>query len=307
VRGASTPAGESLLRPRVVLPFLAVALIWGSTWLVIKGGAGSVPPAWSVCYRFAVSALGTFVLAIGRRDSLRLDAQGWRLAAGIGLFHFTINYQFLYPAEQHLTSGLVAVLYALLMVPNALLAHVFLGQRVARGFWAGSAVALAGITLLVMNEVRVAPATTTPWLGIGMVTISILGASVANVIQASGAARSRPVLPILAWGMAIGTLADGLIALTLSGPPSFDRTWPYVSGVLYLSLVGSVITFPLYFQLIKDMGAGRAAYNGVLVPVVAMTLSTLFEGYRWTALAVAGSVLAMVGLVMALRARNPSR
>jgi drug/metabolite transporter (DMT)-like permease len=288
----------------VVLPFLAVALIWGSTWLVIKGQAGTVPPAWSVFYRFALSALGTFGLALLRRDSLRLDATGWRLALGIGLFHFTLNYQFLYPAERHLTSGLVAVLYALLMVPNAVLAHLFLGQRVARGFWAGSAVALVGIALLVLHEVRVAPPATTPWLGIGMVTISILGASVANVIQASGAARSRPILPILAWAMTIGTLADGSIALVLSGPPTIDWTWPYVSGVLYLSIVGSVITFPLYFQLLKDMGAGRAAYNGVLVPVVAMALSTVFENYRWSLLAVAGSALAMVGLVMALKARK---
>lgn len=300
-------AGETLWRPRVVLPFLAVALIWGSTWLVIKDQAGTVPPAWSVCYRFVVAALGTFVLALLRRDSLRLDRQGWQLALGIGLFHFTLNYQFLYPAEQHLTSGLVAVLYALLMVPNAVLAHLFLGQRVARGFWAGSAVALAGIALLVLHEVRVAPATAAPWLGIGMVTISILCASVANVIQASGAARSRPILPILAWAMTIGTLADGAIALVLSGPPAIDWTWPYVSGVLYLSIVGSVFTFPLYFQLLKDMGAGRAAYNGVLVPVVAMALSTVFENYRWSLLAVAGSALAMVGLVLALKARNPSR
>jgi drug/metabolite transporter (DMT)-like permease len=149
------------------------------------------------------------------------------------------------------------VLYALLMVPNALLAHLFLGQRVARGFWAGSAVALAGIALLVVHEVQVAPPTSAPWLGIGMVTISILGASVANVIQASGAARSRAILPILAWAMAIGTLVDGLVALVLTGPPVIDHTWSYASGVLYLSIVGSVITFPLYFQLLKDMA--RAA------------------------------------------------
>lgn len=305
--GASASADETLWRPRVVVPFLAVALIWGSTWLVIKGQAGAVPPSWSVCYRFAVAALGTFVLALLRRDRLMLDRQGWQLAAGIGVFHFTLNYQFLYPAEQHITSGLVAVLYALLMVPNAMLAHLFLGQRVARGFWAGSAVALAGIALLVVHEVHVAPATTAPWLGIGLVTVSILAASVANVMQASGAARSRPILPILAWAMTIGTLIDGLVALTLAGPPVIDWGWPYVSGVLYLSVVGSVITFPLYFQLLKDMGAGRAAYNGVLVPVVAMALSTVFENYRWSLLAVAGSALAMVGLVMALKARNPSR
>jgi len=79
--------------------------------------------------------------------------------------------------------------------------------------------------------------------------------------------------------------------------------WSYFGGIAYLAVIGSVVTFPIYFRLIRDLGAGRAAYNGVLVPVVAMLLSTLFEGYRWTPLAISGSVLALTGLVLALRAK----
>src|SRR5918998_871543 len=78
----------------------------------------------------------------------------------------------------------------------------------------------------------------------------------------------------------------------------------YWGGVAYLAVIGSVVTFPLYFRLIRDLGPGRAAYNGVLVPVVAMALSTLLEGYRWSALAAAGGVLALLGMVVALRGRE---
>ena len=84
----------------------------------------------------------------------------------------------------------------------------------------------------------------------------------------------------------------------------FDPRPSYLGGIVYLALAGSVVTFPLYFQLIRDWGAGRAAYNGVAVPVVAMALSTLFEGYRWGALAIGGAVLAMAGLLIALSGRK---
>jgi drug/metabolite transporter (DMT)-like permease len=81
----------------------------------------------------------------------------------------------------------------------------------------------------------------------------------------------------------------------------------YIGSVAYLSLIGSVLTFPLYNLLLREMGPGRAAYNGVLVPVVAMLLSTGFEGYRWSAFNVAGAVLSLIGLVVALKSRKPSR
>ena len=85
-----------------------------------------------------------------------------------------------------------------------------------------------------------------------------------------------------------GTLADVALALAIDGAPRFDPSPRYIGGVVYLALIGSVVTFPLYFQLIRDSGPGRAAYNGVVVPVIAMALSTLFEGYRWSLLAGAG-------------------
>ena len=92
-----------------------------------------------------------------------------------------------------------------------------------------------------------------------------------------------------------------------AGPPQLPLDARYLGGVAYLAIVGSVVTFPLYFQLVRELGAGRAAYNGVVVPIVAMGLSTLFEGYRWSLLAGTGAVLALAGLVVAMRARSPSR
>ena len=287
-------------RAGVVVPFLLVALIWGSTWLVIKDQISTVPPGWGVTWRFAVAALGMVALTKARGESLRMPTGGQRLAIIVGVTQFCLNFQFVYRAEHYLTSGLVAVLYALLMVPNALLSWLVLGAPMKGRFLAGSAVALAGIAMLLVHEYRVAPPTASVVLGVALTCGGLLSASTANVLQATPAARRIAVVPLIAWAMIWGTGADVAVSWILYGPPVFDPRPAYLGGMVYLALAGSVVTFPVYFWLIREMGAGRAAYNGVLVPVIAMGLSTVFEGYRWSVLAAAGAVLALAGLLIAL-------
>ena len=290
---------------RAIAAFVIVTLVWGSTWLVIKDQISAVPPGWAVTWRFLLATAGMFVLAMVRGERLGLAPDGMRLALVMGLFQFFANFQLVYRAEQHITSGLVAVLFALLMVPNALFARLFVGARVGGRFIAGSVVALAGIALLLVHEYRVAPAGGRDVLiGIGLTIGAILCASSANVMQATDTARRQSVVVMIAWAMLAGTIADAMLALAISGPPVIDTSPRQLAGIAYLALVGSVLTFPLYFLLIREWGPGKAAYNSVAVPVVAMALSTLFEGYRWSTLAVAGAATALVGLVIALSGRK---
>ncbi len=288
-------------------PFFLVAVIWGSTWLVIKDQIGTVPPSWSVTWRFVAAAAGMAVLALVRRESLRVSGRTLKVAAMLGLLQFVMNFQFVYRAEHHVTSGIVAVFFALLVLPNSLLAWLIFRQPVTRGFMAGSAVACMGIALLLLHEYRLAPPEGQVLTGIALMAGALLSASSANVLQASPLARGIPMVPMLAWALLFGALLDAAFAWVVEGPPQFDFRPGYVFGVLYLGLIGSVLTFPLYFRLLQRLGAGRGAYNGVLVPVVAMLLSTLFEGYQWSVLALAGLGFAMLGLVLALKARSPSR
>lgn len=299
--------GEHGWTPRAIGGFALITLVWGSTWLVIKDQVGTVPPSWSVVWRFLLAAAGMFVLALVRGDSLRLGRAGQRLALLIGLLQFCLNFQFVYRAERYLTSGIVAVLFALLMVPNALLARSFLGQRITRGFLIGSVIALGGIALLLLHEYRLAPPGGQVPLGVAFTMIALLSASGANVLQAGPQAHRHSPVALLAWAMLWGVAADVVVALALYGAPQFEPRAGYFGGIAYLALAGSVLTFPIYARLLRDLGPGRAAYSSVIIPVVAMLLSTLFEGYEWSVLAAAGSVLVGAGLVVALRARRPSR
>ena len=293
-------------QPRIALPFLTVALIWGSTWLVIKDQVGQVSPSWSATWRFLVAGIAMAGLAKVRGESLRLDARGFRLAALVGIPQFALNFQLVYASEQHLTSGIVAVLYALLLVPNALLARVFLGQPLTGRFLAGSGIAIGGIALLMLHEARLAAPGAQAPLGITLAVGGLLSASIANILQSSPQARHVAMVPMLAWAMLIATVINVASAWIIAGPPQIDWHPRYLAGIAYLAFIGSVVTFPLYFHLLRTLGAGRAAYNGVLVPVVAMALSTVFEGYRWSVLAASGAALALAGLVVALNARKPA-
>ncbi|WP_260925635.1 DMT family transporter [Novosphingobium sp. 9] len=298
--------GASLLRPQVALPFLLVCMIWGSTWWVITGQIGQVPSAWSVTYRFAMATPAMFAVALIMRKSLSLGMAGHRLALMMGALQFCGNYNFVYLAEEHLTSGIVAVMISLMLVPNAVLARLWLGQPVTRRFLQGSAIAIAGIALLLIHEARDAPMGGGVISGIVFAVIAMLCASFANVMQANETGRSLPMVSLLAWAMLYGTLIDAVLASVTVGAPVIPQGATFWWGTAYLAFAGSVVTFPLYYTLVRQLGPGRAAYNGVAVVVVAMLISTVFEGYRWTLLAGLGAALATVGLVVALSARRPA-
>jgi len=295
-------------RAAILVPFALVTLIWGSTWLVIRDQLAVVPPSWSVTYRFIVAGLAMLVVAKVKRERFDLDARGWAFAAAIGVLQFCLNFNFVYRAEHYITSGLVAVVFAILLVPNALFARIVLGQRMGRQLIVGSAVAMAGIALLFLHEARTGPTGAEATLaGIGFTAVAILSASVANVLQATPTAKRYPMTATLAVAMLIGAGIDGSIAWWLTGPPVVELRPTYWAGILYLGLAASALAFPLYYKVLRVIGPAKAAYSSVIVPVIAMLLSTLFEGYRWSPLAAGGATLAGVGLIIALRARRPNR
>lgn len=298
----SPPAPRS--QARNLAGFVLIALIWGSTWLVIKDQISLVPAPWSVTWRFALAAAGMFALAAACRQPLLLPGEGLRTAALFGTAQFTANFQFIYASERFLTSGLVAVFFALMLVPNAVMERLLLGARFGGRFVAGSVVALAGIALLLLHEYRAAPAGINVLKGVALVGGAVLCASTGNLLQSTAAARRQPVMTLLAWALTFGAMGDAVYAFALHGPPVLDPRPQYLWGIAYLGIVGTVATFPIYSALIRAWGPGKAAYNGVAVPVVAMLLSTLFEGFRWTGLAAGGALLTIAGLLIALSGRQ---
>ena len=297
-----TTTAPRLMTPTTLVQFVAVTMIWGSTWLVIKSQLGTVPPAWSVAYRFGLASVVMFALCLATGRTLRLGRNGHVFALAVGLLQFVLNFNFVYHAEERLTSGLVAVVFALLIVPNALFARVFLGTRVTPRFMLGGALGVGGVLLMFAPDLAL-PGGSRAAVGLALVGLGVLSASAANVLQAGGLGRALPLEGGLAFAMLYGALFDAALALATAGPPVFDPRPAYLAGLAYLVLFASAAAFVMYYRVIRAIGPARAAYTSVVVPIVALSLSMVFEGYRWTPLAASGAALALAGLVIALRSR----
>jgi drug/metabolite transporter (DMT)-like permease len=290
----------------VAIPFAIFTAIWGSTWIVIRDQLGTVPPQWSVAYRFIIAAAAMALVARWKGESLRLGKGAVLPMLFLGFAQFCVNFNAVYLAERHITSGVVATIFALFLIPSTLLAWAFLGHRPTRRFLWSSLVAIIGIALLFVHEFQQHAARAGEiTLGIGLTLFGMVGAALANVFQAREEIRRFPLFSMIAWSMAAGALMNIAFAFVMTGPPVFDSRPGYLLGLLYLALPASVLTFSLYYPVVRKIGPAKAAYSSVLVPIIAMAFSTALEGYRWTPLAIAGAVLALGGMVGALsRPRN---
>jgi drug/metabolite transporter (DMT)-like permease len=158
--------------------------------------------------------------------------------------------------------------------------------------------------MLLVHEWNAAPLGGNVLLGIVLAVGGMLAASIANVVQANDVGRGVPMVSFLAWAALYGTIFDLGYAVVTAGPPQVPTTGAFWAGTAYLAIIGSVVTFPLHYNLVRQIGAGKTAYNGIVTVCVAMLLSTLFEGFKWDALSAGGMALALAGMGLALRSKQ---
>jgi drug/metabolite transporter (DMT)-like permease len=129
--------------------------------------------------------------------------------------------------------------------------------------------------------------------------------SLGGIVAARNQAAGLSIRGSTAWAMVYGVILLSFFALVNGRRFTFDPHPPYVLSLLYLSIIGSVIGFVSYFTLVGRIRAEKAAYATVLFPIVALTISTLFEGYHWTVTAFVGILLTLAGNVLVLMKSRP--
>ncbi|MEO8485142.1 MAG: EamA family transporter [Betaproteobacteria bacterium] len=285
--------------------FAISTAIWGSTWLVITWQLGIVPPEVSVAYRFALAAalLAAWCSTTGR--SLAFTPRQHLWLAAWGAMMFGLNYVGVYYAEALVSSGLVAVLFATIVFMSPIGMRVFHGTPLSGRMLVAATLGVAGVALLFLPELESARDGGSAALGIAYALGATAIATGGNLVAVRNHAKGLPLFPTTAWGMFYGALVAAIVALAQGVTWSFDPRWPYVASLAYLAVFGSIFAFGAYLTLLKKVGAGSSAYVGVSTPVIAMLLSTLFEGYRWSWPAMLGVALAIAGNVMALRTQKP--
>ena len=278
----------------------ATVLIWGSTWYAIKLQLGTVEPDLSVAYRFvlAAAALVAFCLATGRR--LRFAPRHHVFIAAQGFFLFSLNYWLLYNATFALTTGVIAVVFSLILLMNILNGALLFGTRVEPRVLAAAVLGLVGIALVFRRELVALDLTGGRMVGLGISILGTYSASLGNMASLRNQRARLPVIEVNALGMAYGAVFSLALALLRGAPLAFEWTVPYVGALAYLAIFGSVLGFGFYLTLLGRIGADRAAYSAVLFPVVALAISTLLEDYRWSIPSLAGVALILGGNLLAL-------
>lgn len=302
----TTPSSAST-GPRPWVTYAVIALlstIWGSTYFVIRAGLEDLPPFTAAAVRFSVACALMAVLAhllAGREGGGRPTRT---MSLVMGLFNFGATYGIVYWAETILPSGLVSVLWAVFPMMTAVCVHWFLpGERLRPRQWGGFLIGFCGVALLFSTDLanlgpRAVPA------GLVLLLSPAVAALGNTYIKRHGAAVSSLLLN--RNGMAIGALALATVAVLRERDVAVEWTALAVGSVLYLAVIGTTLTFGLYYWVLRHAPAYRLSMTTYLTPVLALTVGAVLGGEPVGLHTIAGMALIIggVGLVMIVRPRS---
>ncbi|MGI9275745.1 MAG: DMT family transporter [Endozoicomonas sp.] len=278
--------------------YAVTVLVWGTTWLAITFQLGTVPVTVSIVYRFALAGLVLFaVLGFSRKlQSMNVKDHAFTLLQGCCLFCF--NFYCFYASMQYINSGLSSVVFSLATVCNCFFSWLIYQKKPSARVVAGSAVGVLGIIAMFWPELASDRDFSTVLRGVMLAVTGTVFFSLGNMISVRHQTNGLKPLTTNAWGMLYGIAVLSAVTLLQGETFTFDWRPQYIASLLYLAIPGSVVVFTTYLLLIMRIGADRAAYSTVMFPVVALSLSTIFEGYEWTALAGIGFVLVIAGNIL---------
>ena len=279
-------------------------IIWSTTWRAIKLQLGGPPPMESVVYRYLLASGLLFAFGLFTRRSMALTRRQHLEALGQGLFNFAVQYPLVYLAEETVSSGAMAVIFAGTPFINLMLFRVFRGQKAGSTAWIAAGLGLVGVAILSISQAKGPAAAPGVMTGIVMALVGVVSSSVGNIFADRSHDAGAALIPSTAWAMAYGT---GMLALyvTITGQPwSFDLSPRYVGSLLYLAAFGSVVAFLTYYALARRSGYAMASYIAALTPPAAMAISSATEGTRWGLGGLAGLALVLAGQAILIRRRR---
>jgi len=292
---------------QIVILYVTLVLIWGSTWAAIPYQLGVVAAEVSVGYRFGIAAVVLYLYALVSRRQIRLPGSAYPFVLLQGTFLFCLNYFLVYYGTARITSGLVAVLFSSIILFNTVFERLFFRTKIDDRILLASGLGLTGIVMIFWHEVSIVSLGDETVVGIILVLFGTLLASLGNMAAVVNTRRALPVVAVNAHGMAWAAGLSFVISALLGREFAFSFEQGYVLSLAFLAVFGSAIAFGCYLALIRRIGSARAAYSSVLFPVVALAISTVVEDYEWTIVAAVGILLTLVGNWLILSSREASK
>jgi drug/metabolite transporter (DMT)-like permease len=285
---------------RIILAFTTLCVVWSSTWLVIKIGLGDLPPVSFAAIRFVIAFLVLVAVSIGRVPLLPKTRADWILLAFTGVLMFALNYGLLFWGELHVSSGLAAVLQAMIPVAGMVFAHWLLPAEPMR--WqqvGGAALAVVGVALI-CGRLFSHGGVLAFWGGLG-IFFGGVNAAFSNVLLKRRALQLAPAM-IAAWQMFFGSIPLISLGLFLDGNPMrFHWSGVALFCLLYLAIIGSALTFLLLYWLLPRMQVNKLQTIALITPPGAVTLGWLLGDEKFSLWSLAGGALVLAGVWIIFR------
>lgn len=280
------------------LLYVITVLIWGTTWFAIEFQLGEVAVEVSLFYRFALAAVLMWLFCWWKKIPMRLSLTNHGFIVLMALCNFCFNYIILYWAQVYLTSAMTSIAFSTLLLLNIVNTRIFFGKPIAPRIYWGALLGIGGIGVLFWRDLTSVDLSNEVLVGLLLSVSGTFIASIGNMVSVRNSGQGVSVLQGNAWGMLYGSIGLLLFAYSNGSAFNFSTQPAYLISLLYLSLFGTVIAFACYFMLFQNIGAEKASYVIVLFPLIAVVFSTLYEGFVWTELTVAGFVLVISGNVL---------
>lgn len=286
------------------LLYAVTICVWGSTWLAITYQLGNVPSDISIFYRFGLASLLVFIWCFFRKKSLKFS---WSIHLSFlaqGFFLFSMNYMAAYAAGQYIPSGLNAIGFSMVLVFNIINSFIFYRVPLTAPVIYGTLSGIIGIITIFWPSIATLDLSNNSLVGILLSLLGGILASFGNMLSLQNQKRNIPITESNAYAMGYGALIM-LGAISFKGISfQIDTSYTYVFSLLHLSIFGSIVAFGCYLTLLGRIGPTKASYALVMVPVVALGFSTLFENFVWDVYSFSGVGLIMFGNIIIL-ARKP--
>ena len=280
--------------------FVITLFCWSPTWYIIKFQLGYVDPLVSVFYRFLAAAIIIFIYLLIKKKNLKfsLNHHVWFLLFGI--FLYSLNYVFFYLSNTYLISAFPAIVFSTVVIMNILGETFYFKKKPSFKTLIGATIGMLGIIIIFNNEIFNFSLSNDTHIGLFLAFLGTFCASTGNMIYQRNLNNNFPLIETIAYAMLYGSLVTLLITQIKGTELLFEYTFNYITSLVYLSIVGSIFAFIFYLKLLERVGAGRAGYVGVVMPVLALLISTFFENLEWQIDLIVGLPILIIGAVLVI-------
>ncbi len=283
-------------RPLVIAGLAAISIVWGSTWLAIKIGLESVTPVFGVAFRFTLAAMILAVILRVRGERLDFRKENLRVFAVLGLFSFSLPFVLVYWGEQYIGSGLASILFATYPFVVAIFSHFFLpGERLNAFKVGGTLLGFAGILVIFWTDLSTG---TAGFPGMAAIVLSTVLQGFSLVVV-KRTARHIPPVHLTLGGMLCSIVVLWIMAFTMEDFSALRFDSASIGSIIYLGTFGSVLTFVVYYWLLKRVEALFLSLTALITPILAVILGALLLDEVLNSRIYAGAAMVLLGIVVA--------